>query len=113
MNAFAKWTIAAAAVLVVAVVGYNLFPSRGGTASEAAASPSVGVAASATPCSRPSAVSPRGWRDCAPRLSRLTRAARKSANVAGESVPGLASRVTSAPAGSPQRRATFASNRAT
>jgi hypothetical protein len=49
MNSYAKWVIAAAAVLVVAVVGYNLLPSRGGTASQAAASPAVVAAISPAP----------------------------------------------------------------
>jgi hypothetical protein len=49
MNSFAKWAIAAAAVLVVAVVGYTLFPSRGASPSQAGASPAVAAAASAVP----------------------------------------------------------------
>jgi hypothetical protein len=49
MNSLTKWAIAAAAVVVVAIVGYSLFPSRGGTASQAAASPVVVAAASVAP----------------------------------------------------------------
>ena len=45
MNSFAKWAIAAAAVVVVAIAGINLFPSRGPT-SQPAASQSVGASAS-------------------------------------------------------------------
>jgi hypothetical protein len=55
MNTFAKFAMAASAVLVVALVGYNLLPSdspRGGTAS---ASPSPSVAASPSPSPSPSA----------------------------------------------------------
>jgi len=49
MNSYAKWAIAAAAVLVIGIVGYNLLPSRGGTASQAAASPAVVAAISPAP----------------------------------------------------------------
>ena len=49
MNSYAKWAIAAAAVLVIGIVGYNLLPSRGGTASQAAASPAVVAAVSPAP----------------------------------------------------------------
>jgi hypothetical protein len=50
MNSYAKWAITAAAVVVVAIVGYNLLPTRGGTASQAAsASPAVVAAASVAP----------------------------------------------------------------
>ena len=49
MNSLTKWAIAAAAVVVVAIVGYSLFPSRGGTASQATASPAVVAATSAAP----------------------------------------------------------------
>ena len=48
MNSFAKWAIAAAAVVVVAIAGINLFPSRGATPPAAAASPSVSAAPSQT-----------------------------------------------------------------
>ena len=49
MNSYVKWAIAVAAVLVVAFVGYNMVPSRGGTASQAAASPAVVAAISPAP----------------------------------------------------------------
>ena len=49
MNSFAKWAIAAAAVLVVALVGYSLLPSRGEVAApSASASPSPSPSASAS-----------------------------------------------------------------
>jgi hypothetical protein len=55
MNSFAKWAIAAAAVIVVAIVGYNLLPSPAGTAIQAAgASPSIAAATSAVPSANPS-----------------------------------------------------------
>jgi hypothetical protein len=49
MNSYVKWGIAVAGVLVVAFLGYNLLPSRGGTASQAAASPAVVAATSPAP----------------------------------------------------------------
>ena len=49
MNSFAKWAVAAAAVVVVAIAGYNLLPSRGGTASETTPSPSVAAPTSPAP----------------------------------------------------------------
>ena len=53
MNSLAKWGMAAAVVVVVAIVGYNLLPGRGGSGSQpvgAAASPSASSqAASARP----------------------------------------------------------------
>ena len=58
MNTFAKFAMAAAAVLVVALVGYNLLPSdpgRGGTPSVTPSpSPSSSVAASTSPSASPS-----------------------------------------------------------
>ena len=56
MNSFAKWAIAAAAVVVVAIAGYNLLPSRGGTAAQPTASQAVGAAASQAPSASPGAV---------------------------------------------------------
>ena len=55
MNSFAKWAIAAAAVLVVAIAGFNLFPSGGSTAGQPTASQAVGAAASSAPAASPSA----------------------------------------------------------
>jgi hypothetical protein len=50
MNALAKWAIAAAAVVVVALVGYNLLPSRGGIGgSSPSPSPSFSFSPSASP----------------------------------------------------------------
>ena len=49
MNSFAKWAIAAAAVVIVAIAGFNLFPSRGSTVGQPTASPSVAAAASPSP----------------------------------------------------------------
>ncbi|HET8785491.1 MAG TPA: hypothetical protein VFM38_07650 [Candidatus Limnocylindrales bacterium] len=49
MNSFAKWAIAAAAVVVVAIAGFNLFPSRGSIVGQPTASPSVAAAASPSP----------------------------------------------------------------
>ena len=46
MNWYAKWAIAAAAVVVVALVGYNLLPSQRGVAGQPASSPSPGISAS-------------------------------------------------------------------
>lgn len=47
MNTYAKLAIAAAAVLVVAVAGYNLLPTRGGVAGVPSPSPSISPAPSA------------------------------------------------------------------
>jgi hypothetical protein len=50
MNSFAKWAIAAAAVVVVAIVGYNLLPSQGGVgATPVSPSPSVAASQAASP----------------------------------------------------------------
>ena len=50
MHSYAKWLIAAAAVLVVAIVGYNLLPSQGGVGgAPPSASPSPTPSISASP----------------------------------------------------------------
>jgi len=59
MNTFAKFAMAAAAVLVVAVVGYNILPAGGGNVGVAppvspSPSPSVSLAPTATPSPSPS-----------------------------------------------------------
>jgi hypothetical protein len=62
MNTFAKFAMAAAAVLVVALVGYNLLPGdspRGGTVS-ASPSPTVGVSPSPSPSPTDLAFFPSG-----------------------------------------------------
>ena len=53
MKTFAKVAIAAAAVLVVAVVGYNLLPSEPGTGGTATASPSASPSVAASPVPSP------------------------------------------------------------
>ena len=63
MSSFAKWAIAAAAVVAVAILGYNLFPDRGSTASQASPSPSLAAPASPTPT--PAEMSAVGG-DCIP-----------------------------------------------
>jgi hypothetical protein len=63
MNSYAKWAIAAAAVVIVAIAGYNLLPTRGGAASQPAASEAVGALTSAPPS--PVEVPPNGG-GCAP-----------------------------------------------
>src|SRR5262245_32725179 len=45
MRSFARWAIAAAAVVVIAIVGYNLLPSQGGIGAQPA-SPSPSIKAS-------------------------------------------------------------------
>jgi len=63
MNTFAKLAMAAAAVVVVALVGYNLLPGRGGVGG-APASPSPSISASPAPsasfAARPSDAVPNG-----------------------------------------------------
>lgn len=54
MNTYAKLAIAAAAVVVVAVVGINLLPASGGVAGGPAATPSPTPTPSATPLPSPS-----------------------------------------------------------
>ena len=56
MNSFAKWAIAAAAVVVVAIAGFNLFPPRGSATGQPAASKAVGVGASPASSASPSPV---------------------------------------------------------
>jgi hypothetical protein len=53
MNTYAKFAIAAAAVLVVAVVGYNLLPGTGGFGGKPTASPPPTVAPSPSPAATP------------------------------------------------------------
>ncbi len=54
MNTFAKFAIAAAAVLVVAIVGWNLLPGDAGRGGTPAASPSPSPSAAASPSPSPS-----------------------------------------------------------
>jgi len=54
MNTFAKFAIAAAAVVVVAVVGINLLPASGGVGGGPAVSPSPSPAPSVLPSASPS-----------------------------------------------------------
>ena len=74
MNSYVKWGIAVAAVLVVAFAGYNLLPGRGGTASQAAASPAV-VAATSAPAASPVEVAAAGG-TCVPRPLKFDPAAK-------------------------------------
>jgi hypothetical protein len=81
LNTYTKFAMAAAAVLVVAVVGYNMLPNRGGTGGPSVSPSPTAVAPSASPTSptmleqaRPAACGPAGGAlDClAPGTYRLS-----------------------------------------
>jgi hypothetical protein len=54
MNSFTKWAIAAAAVVVVAIAGYNLLPGRGGVGGAGGPPPSPSASPSSSASSTPS-----------------------------------------------------------